>query len=102
MSANEKAAATGAESKAKIDWPVIAFFALAYAIAWGLILVFNAVAGASGVEDGLTLMAMTESLELEPIAGQLSVPGWFLYLLTRIQDFSFTIAGVIVTAVLPP
>jgi hypothetical protein len=52
MSANEKAAATGAEAKAKIDWPVIAFFALAYAIAWGLILVFNAVAGpAAGVKS---------------------------------------------------
>ena len=28
MSANEKTAATEAESKEKIDWPVIAFFAL--------------------------------------------------------------------------
>jgi membrane protease YdiL (CAAX protease family) len=96
MSANEQKSVT----EPKIDWPVIAFFALAYGIAWGLILVFNTVAGASDVEDGLTLMAMTESLELEPIAGQLSVPGWFLYFLTRIQDFSFTIAGVIVTAVI--
>jgi membrane protease YdiL (CAAX protease family) len=98
MSANEQT--TEPKAKSKIDWPVIAFFAIAYGIAWGLILVFNAVAGASGVENGLTLMVMTESLELEPIAGQLSMPGWILYLLTRIQDFSFTIAGVIVTAVI--
>ena len=60
----------------KVDWAVIAFFAIAYAIAWGLLLVFNSIAGAAGVEDGDTLMAMTESLELETIAGQLPVPGW--------------------------
>ena len=84
----------------KIDWPVIAFFVIAYGLAWGLVLVFNAVAAASGVENGLTLMALTESLKLAPIANQLVVPGWFLYLLTRVQDFSFTIAGVVVTAVI--
>lgn len=28
------------------------------------------------------------------------VPGWFLYLPTRVQNFSFTIAGLIVTAVI--
>lgn len=89
-----------AESKSKVDWPVIGFFVIAYGIAWGLLLAFNGVAKASGVEDGLTLMAMTESLALEPIADQLVVPGWFLYLLTRVQDFSFTIAGLIVTTVI--
>jgi membrane protease YdiL (CAAX protease family) len=99
MSTNEQTAVAESESKSKIDWPVIAFFVIAYGIAWGLVLVFNAVAQASGVENGFTLMAMTESLALEPIAGQLTVPGWFLYLLTRIQDFSFTIAGLIVTAI---
>jgi len=60
MSTNEQTA----DTKSKIDWPVIAFFVIAYGIAWGLILVFNAVARASGIEDGSTLMAMTEALEL--------------------------------------
>ena len=99
MDANMQTAVTENESKSRIDWPVVAFFVIAYGIAWGLILVFNAIANTSDVEDGFTLMAMTESWELEPIADQLAVPGWFLYLLTRIQDFSFTIAGLLVTAV---
>ncbi|MBT3322646.1 MAG: CPBP family intramembrane metalloprotease [Anaerolineae bacterium] len=85
-------------SKYRIDWPMIMFFVIAYAIAWGLILYFNVVAKSSGVESGLTLMSMTESLELEPIAATLPVPEWFLYLLTRIQDFAFTISGILVTA----
>ncbi|MCA9949335.1 MAG: hypothetical protein KDE48_06815 [Anaerolineales bacterium] len=61
---------------------MIAFFIIVYDLAWGLVLVFNVVAGASGVENGLTLMALTESLKLAPIANQLVVPGWFLYLQT--------------------
>ena len=87
------------EKSSRIDWPVLAFFALAYLIAWGLILVFNWAASAAGVEDGITLMTMAESLELGAVADQLPVPGWFLYLLTRVQDFAFTIAGLIMTAV---
>lgn len=97
---NKQTAVVNTQSTSKIDWPVIIFFVIAYALAWGLVLVFNAVATASGVEDGLTLMAMTESFELAPVADQLTVPGWLLYLLTRVQDFSFTIAGVVVTAVI--
>ena len=102
MNINERTETVVAEStkQAKVDWPVIAFFVIAYALAWGLIVVFNWVANASGVEDGFTLMAMTESMALAPIADQLVLPGWFLYLLTRIQDFSFTIAGMVVTAVI--
>jgi hypothetical protein len=41
---------------------VATFFLIAYGITRGLLLVFNAAARASGLEDGLTLMAMTESL----------------------------------------
>ena len=83
----------------RIDWPMIAFFAIAYLIAWGLIPVFNAVAASAGVPDGITLMNMVESGDLTAAAGQLPVPGWALYLLTRVQDFAFTIAGLIMTAV---
>ena len=100
MTDNNKTAVSPDASTSKMDWPLIAFFVIAYGLAWGLILVFNAVADASGVADGFELMAMTESLQLAPIADQLTMPGWFLYLLTRIQDFSFTIAGVLVTAVI--
>lgn len=100
MRINEQIVNKDTKSTSKIDWPIIAFFVIAYGLAWGLVLVFNAVAATSGVENGLTLMALTESFELAPIADQLSVPGWLLYLLTRVQDFSFTIAGVVVTAVI--
>lgn len=100
MKSNESALTAATRSGSRIDWPVILFFILAYGLAWSLVLVFDAVAAASGVEDGLTLMALTESLELAPLAGQLAVPGWFLYFLTRLQDFAFTIAGLIVTAVI--
>ena len=74
---NEQTAVVNKQSELKIDSPVIAFFVIAYAIAWGLVLVFDAIAAASGVENGLTLMVMAESLELAPIADQLIVPGWF-------------------------
>ena len=99
MSINKQAPPIGATAKSGIDWPVIAFFAIAYLIAWGLLPVFNAVADSVGVADGITLMGMTEAGELTAVTHQLPVPPWFLYLLTRIQDFAFTIAGLIVTAV---
>ncbi len=100
MNVSTQPTQTASIKKSNIDWPVIAFFVIAYGIAWGLLLVFNRVAEASGVKDGLTLMAMAESWDMAAIADQLTVPGWFLYGLTRIQDFSFTIAGLIVTAVI--
>ena len=100
MNSTEQPIINRTKSKSKIDWPIIVFFVIAYGLAWGLVLVFNAVAAASAIENGLTLMAMTESLELASIADQLAVPGWFLYVLTRVQDFSFTIAGLVVTAVI--
>lgn len=96
---NSHTQTTAATKNPSIDWPIIAFFALAYLIAWGLLPVFNALANSAGVADGITLMGMTEAGQLTAVVDQLPVPTWFLYLLTRIQDFAFTIAGLIVTAV---
>ena len=77
-----------------IDWPLVAFFALAYLLAWGLMPVLNTIAQKSGVEDWIILSQMAESLDFG--GTELITPGWLVYLITRIQDFAFSIAGVIV------
>lgn len=73
------------------DRPVIAFFLLAYGIAWGLWLVLSQFAAASGVETE-PFLRMIEAQDFG--ATDPALPGWLLYLLTRIQDFAFSIAGV--------
>jgi membrane protease YdiL (CAAX protease family) len=80
----------------RLDWPLIIFFALAYLIAWGLIPVLSAIAQGSGVADWATLNQMGELLDFA--GADLSVPGWVVYLITRVQDFAFSIAGVIMIA----
>jgi membrane protease YdiL (CAAX protease family) len=79
------------ESKG-IDRPIVLFFVLAFAIAWGAFGVVALIALQSGLET-LALMEMGETLQFEGTA--VVVPEWSVYLLTRIADFSFSIAGVI-------
>lgn len=79
-----------------IDSPLILFFALAYGLAWSCVPVLAWIASASGVESWAALSAMVESWDygdVEPAA-----PKWLLYFITRIQDFSFSIAGIIMIA----
>lgn len=77
----------------RLDWPTILFFALAYLIAWGMIPLLSAIARQSGVADWITLSQMAEVLEFGGV--DLSVPGWLVHLITRVQDFAFSIAGVV-------
>jgi membrane protease YdiL (CAAX protease family) len=81
----------------KFDWPLVLFFAIAYAIAWGVFGIISLIARQSGVESAQTLMALGDSFQLEGVP--LSVPGWLVYLLTRLADFAFSIAGLVMIAV---
>lgn len=80
-----------------IDWPIIAFFVLAYVIAWGAFAFIALIARQSGLESAATLMAMAEAYQFE--GANLSAPGWLLYMVTRMADFAFSIAGVIMIAI---
>lgn len=82
--------------KRGIDWAIVAFFALAYLIAWIFIPVLNTIAEQSGIPDTDSLIRMAEALQFGD--AELVVPGWVVYLITRIQDFAFTISGIIMTA----
>lgn len=84
-------------SKQLVDWPLILFFILAYAIAWGAFGSLGLIARHSGVESAQTLLAMGESFQFEGVS--LSVSPWLVYLLTRLADFGFSIAGVVMIAV---
>jgi membrane protease YdiL (CAAX protease family) len=80
-----------------LDWPTILFFVLAYAIAWGAFGIVGLIAHQSGVANAQTLLARGEAFQFEGIA--LSVPPWLVYLLTRLADFAFSIAGVVMIAI---
>ncbi|WP_439027534.1 CPBP family intramembrane glutamic endopeptidase [Haloarchaeobius sp. DT45] len=84
------------EALAGTDWPLVGFFALAFAIAWGTLGVLAVIAEQSGVESAIRLLEMGEVMQFE--GADLVVPGWVVYLLTRLADFSFSIAGVVVVA----
>lgn len=86
------AAQARVKSSTGIDRALIVFFAIAYALAWGIWLLIAGLADNAGmntadfgeaIENGNFDLATSD------------VPHWLLYLLTRIQDFSFTIAGLI-------
>lgn len=80
------------------DWSLLAFFAIAYLIAWTLVPVLDAIAAASGLTRNV-LVAAIENGHWAEVAGQLTVPAWLVFTLTRIQDFAFTIAGILVALV---
>jgi len=86
-----------ATAERRVDWPLVFFFALAYAIAWGTFGIAGLIARQAGLDSAQTLMAMGEAYQFEGVS--LSVPYWLVYLLTRLADFSFSIAGVIMIAV---
>ena len=78
-------------------WPIVSFFVLAYAIAWGAFAILGVIARQSGVESTQAFMALAESYQFEGV--NLSVAPWLVYLLTRLADFAFSIAGVVMIAV---
>jgi len=75
---------------------IVVFFAIGYAIAWTTWLVIAWAAAGAGV-DSDTFLRLIEAGELGDL--QTPLPGWVLYLLSRVIDFSFSIAGVIMIAV---
>jgi membrane protease YdiL (CAAX protease family) len=79
-----------------LDWPIVSFFVLAYAIAWGAFGLLALIARQSGLEGAQALLAMGEAFQFE--GASLSVPYWLVYLLTRLADFAFSIAGVVMIA----
>ncbi|MCO5182911.1 MAG: CPBP family intramembrane metalloprotease [Anaerolineae bacterium] len=82
--------------KRRLDWPLITFFAIAYAIAWGIFLLLGRIAEQSGAPDTTSFLRQAESLQFTGL--NLTVPGWLVYLLTRLQDWAFSIAGLIMIA----
>ena len=78
-------------------WPIVSFFVLAYAIAWGAFAILGVIARQSGVESTQAFMPLAESYQFEGV--NLSVAPWLVYLLTRLADFAFSIAGVVMIAV---
>ena len=77
--------------------PLIGFTILAFGIAWGAELLLYRIAAASELEVDLVRNA-AERMEFDELA-ELTISPWMAYLLTRLQDFSFSIAGVVMTAV---
>lgn len=85
------------KTKPRFDRPLVAFFALAFAIAWGAFGVVAFIARQAGLESAQALMAMGDAYRFE--GADLAVPHWLLYALTRLADFSFSIAGVVMIAI---
>lgn len=81
----------------KVDWPVVCFFLLAYVLAWGVQWLIIAIAGRSGLDTSV-LQNAAENLNFEPLRDKLTVSPWLVYGLTRIQDFAFSIAGLVMIA----
>lgn len=76
-----------------LDRPTLAFFALAYGLAWGAFGLVALVATQTGGIGAGELFARIEVLDLAGL--DLPIPGIALYAVTRIADFSFSIAGVV-------
>ena len=89
---------TSVSTSRGFDWPIIIFFAIAYIIPWAVVPILSSIAHQSGVTDWLTLSQMGEALDFGEV--DLAVPGWVVYFLTRLQDFAFSIAGLIMIAYL--
>jgi membrane protease YdiL (CAAX protease family) len=81
---------TNVSESRSIDRPIVAFFVLAFVIAWGAFGIIALIAQQSGLETQ-ALMVMGETLQFEGAA--VIVPEWVVYLLTRLADFAFSIAG---------
>lgn len=80
------------------DRYLLLFFVLAFAIGWAPILLLEHIAAESKIENWIALSRMAEAMDFGDTP--LSVPGWSLYLITRVQDFAFSISGLIVVALL--
>lgn len=80
------------------DRPLLAFFGLAFAIPWSVFAAAAWVADAAGLSGPVELLSRAEALDFAGYAEHLPVPAWLVYLGTRVADFSFTLAALIVVA----
>ena len=80
----------------RLDGPLVAFFAIAFALAWGMWLVVAWAADQAGIATN-DLLRLVEERRLEGV--DTALPGWMLYGITRVIDFSFSIAGLIMIGV---
>jgi CAAX protease family protein len=72
---------------------------MAYALAWGAFLVIWLAARAAGVDDASELLSHVEALEFDAIPERVPLSPWVLFALSRIADFAFSIAGVVLISV---
>ncbi|MBW2413840.1 MAG: CPBP family intramembrane metalloprotease [Deltaproteobacteria bacterium] len=82
----------------RVDRPLAAFFAGAFAIAYGSAWGLSAIAASSGFDSWSELNDLAEVWGLAPYADQLVVPRALVYALSRAADFAFSIAGVVAIA----
>jgi len=78
---------------------VAVFFGLSYLIAWSVFGVMWLVAREAGGVGLAVFWARVEGLRFEELPDGLAVSPWALYALTRLADFSFTLAGLAVIGV---
>jgi membrane protease YdiL (CAAX protease family) len=76
----------------------VAFFALAYAIAWSVFAGAAWIADVAGLSGPVELIVRAEALDFADYAERLPIPPWAVYLGTRIADFAFTLAALVVIA----
>ncbi|MBL4571703.1 MAG: CPBP family intramembrane metalloprotease [Gammaproteobacteria bacterium] len=79
-----------------MDKPLASFFLLAYALGWLPILLLSGIANAAGIESWLVLSSMAETWSWAGVDP--GVPRGLVYFITRVQDFAFSISGVIIVA----
>lgn len=82
----------------KIGLQMFVFLGISFGLAWGVLVIMQVLASRSGLENGLVLFSMSETKQFSGV--DLPLPGWVLYGLTRIADFSFSIAGIVMVLVL--
>ncbi len=75
---------------------IVGFFALASLLAWTAWFGLGSVAADAGLATA-DLVGHVEAGRFDRVAD--AGPGWLLYLVTRLMDFSFTIAGLAMVAV---
>lgn len=84
------------DRRVEVDRPLVAFFGIAFILGWGVWFLLGQLAGAAGMEP-VDFVDAIESGRFEVVESP--VPDWLLYVLTRVLDFSFTIAGLVMIAV---
>lgn len=82
--------------KRGVDWSLVAFWVIAYALAWSIFFLLGWIAKQSGAADTQSFLRQAEAFQFADI--DLIVPEWLVYILTRLQDWAFSIAGLIMIA----